>query len=93
MARVAAAADHLETWEVSMAHRNHPYWRLRHQSVLEFLLTHPTVKREACALATGYSPWQVSRIVNSSAFRDRLEKAFRYRLIEIARLRVERGAR
>jgi hypothetical protein len=73
---------------MSMTRRSNPRWRIRHQSVLEFLLRHPAAKREACALATGYSPWQVSRIVNSPSFRDRLEQAFRYRLMEVARLRV-----
>ena len=42
----------------------------------------------AIALATGYSAWQVSRIVNSPSFRARLEQAFHCRLVEIARLRV-----
>ena len=64
-------------------------WQQRHQAVLEFVLANPTAKREACARATDYSPWQVSRIVNSPGFRDRLEQAFHYRLLEMARLRVE----
>ena len=39
-------------------------------------------------IVTPHSPWQVSRIVKSPSFRDRLEQAFRYKLMEVAHLRV-----
>jgi hypothetical protein len=71
-----------------MSRYSHPRWRRRHQAVLEFVAANPIAKREAVALATGYSLWQVSRIVNSPSFRSRLEQAFRYRLMEVARHRV-----
>lgn len=71
-----------------MSDQHHPRWRQRHQAVLEFILANPIARREVVALATGYSPWQISRIANSPNFRDRLEQAFHYRLMEIARLRV-----
>ena len=71
-----------------MSVNSHPRWRPRYQAILEFVLQNPIANREACALATGYSPWQVSRIVNSLAFRERLKQAFDLRMVEIVRLRV-----
>jgi hypothetical protein len=73
-----------------MARSSHPRWRNRHRSVLEFVLANPLANRDAVATATGYSPWQVSRIMNSPDFRERLEREDRYRLDLIARLRVNR---
>ena len=73
-----------------MALSSHPRWRARHQSVLEFVLANPLARREAVASATGYSPWQVSRIMNSPDFRCRLMQAFDLRMAEIARLHVWR---
>ena len=73
-----------------MSRYPYPRWRRRHQAVLEFVAANPLAKREAVALATGYSPWQVSRIVNSPDFRERLKKACHLRMAEIARLHVWR---
>ena len=72
-----------------MSENGHPRWQPRHQALLEFVLANPTAKREACARATGYSPWQVSRIINSPSFRGRLERAFHLRMVEFARLKAD----
>ena len=72
----------------NLPRHQYPRWRRRHQAVLEFVAANPMAKRDAVALATGYSPWQVSRIIHSPDFRARLEREDRYRLDLIARLRV-----
>src|SRR5262249_38859070 len=71
-----------------MSDNDRSTWRNRHQQLLEFVLVNPAAKRKLCARATGYSPWQVSRIMNSTEFRERLEQAYRLRMTESARLRA-----
>ena len=51
-----------------MTKRPYPAWQRRHGAVLVWLLQHPHRKLYECAAETGYSPSQVSRIVNSPDF-------------------------
>ena len=76
----------------------HPYprWQRRHEGVLQWLLQRPWATLKDCARATGYSPSQISRIVNSPDFRARYNAA--RKIIEadisrsiIARLRCGKG--
>ncbi len=48
-----------------MPKRPYPRWQRRHEGVLLWLLRHPRATLKECARATGYSPSQISRIVNS----------------------------
>ena len=43
-------------------------WQRRHEAVLQWLLSHHTGKLYECARDTGYSPWHLSRIINSQHF-------------------------
>lgn len=56
-----------------MTKRSHPSWRHRHGEVLLWMLQNPGGKQYACAKATGYTPSQISRIVNSPGYLQRLE--------------------
>ena len=63
-----------------MPRRPYPRWRDRHHTVLKLLMEGPLMegpcpKQKDIAHATGYSPWQVSRIINSPDFRRRYEQA------------------
>jgi len=60
-----------------MPKRPYPSWRRRHDTILRLLLEDPTLSQTAIAKATGYSPSQVSRIMNSPDFADRYEIIFR----------------
>jgi hypothetical protein len=51
-----------------MPTRPYPHWQRRHEAVLLWLLQNPTKSLKLCARETGYSPSQVSRIVNSPDF-------------------------
>jgi hypothetical protein len=51
-----------------MSKRPYPKWEPRHEAVLQWLLSHTSGKLYECARDTGYSRWQVSRIVNSPHF-------------------------
>ena len=46
----------------------YPRWQRRHEAVLQWLLSHHTGKLYECARETGYSPWPLSRIINSQHF-------------------------
>ena len=48
--------------------RPYPHWQRRHEAVLQWLLSHHTGKLYECARDTGYSPWHLSRIINSQHF-------------------------
>ena len=58
--------------------RPSPRWQRRHEAVLQWLLSHHTGKLYECARDTGYSPWHLSRIINSqhfqSVYRGEIEK-------------------
>ena len=79
-----------------MPKRPYPHWQRRHDAVLQWLLQRPWEKLNDCARATGYSPSQISRIVNSPDFRAHYRAA--HKIIEadisrsiIARLRCGKG--
>lgn len=55
--------------------RPYPTWQRRHEAVLSFLVAHPERKLVDCAAATGYSRWQLSRIVSSHGFNIRYQAA------------------
>ena len=48
-----------------MPKRPYPRWQRRHEGVFRLLLQRPRTTLIECARATGYSPSQISRIVNS----------------------------
>ena len=48
-----------------MPKRPYPRWQRRHEGVFRLLLQRPRTTLKECARATGYSPSQISRIVNS----------------------------
>lgn len=58
-----------------MPKRTYPRWQRRHDAVLRWLLQNPARTLNECAGATGYSPSQISRIVNSPDFRTRYRAA------------------
>ncbi len=58
-----------------MPKRPYPRWQRRHDAVLQFLLQNPSKKLNDCARAAGYSPSQVSRIVNSPDFQEHFRAA------------------
>jgi len=51
----------------------HPYprWQRRHEAILTLMVEKPHLMRSEVASATGYSRWQVSRIINAPDFRER----------------------
>ena len=53
----------------------HPHWQPRHEQVLLWFLRNPSGRQYDCAKATGYTPSQISRIVNSPDFKLRYESA------------------
>ena len=60
------------TISASAAHRSpHPRWQRRHEAILTLLVDKPHLMRSEVARATGYSRWQVSRIINAPDFRAR----------------------
>ena len=79
-----------------MPKRPYPRWQRRHEGVLLWLLQHPWAKLNDCARATGYSPSQISRIINSPDYQRHYRAA--RKIIEeeisrsiIARLRCGKG--
>jgi len=54
-----------------MPRRAYPRWRRRHEAILRLMVDKPQLKRSEVATATGYSRWQVSRIMNAPDFRAR----------------------
>ena len=51
--------------------RPYPRWQRRHEAVLRLMVEKPHLMRSQIANATGYSRWQVSRIMNAPDFRAR----------------------
>jgi len=54
-----------------MAPRTYPRWQRRHEAILRLIVEKPHLKRCQIASATGYSRWQVSRIMKAPDFRAR----------------------
>ena len=63
-----------------MTRNQHPNWQPRHITVLLWILMNPGGKQYECAKATGYSRWQVSRIVNSPDFKAKFAEAMDRRM-------------
>ena len=68
-----------------MPKRPYPCWQRRHEGVLLWLLQHPARTLKECAGATGYSPSQISRIVNSPDYQRRYNAARKIIEEEISR--------
>jgi len=54
-----------------MPRRPYPRWQRRHEAILRLMVEKPHLMRSQIARATGYSRWQVSRIMNAPDFRAR----------------------
>ena len=54
-----------------MPRHSYPRWQRRHEAVLRLMVEKPHLMRSEVASATGYSRWQVSRIMNAPDFRAR----------------------
>ena len=70
--------------------RPYPRWQRRHEGVLLWLLERPWATLKECARATGYSPSQLSRIVNSPDYQRRYRAARKIIEEEISRSYVRR---
>ncbi len=75
-----------------MPKRPYPRWQRRHESVFRLLLRDPRATLKECARATGYSPSQISRIVNSPDYQCRYDAARRIIEAEISRSVIRRLA-
>ncbi len=73
-----------------MPRRPYPRWRRRHQAILQAVVENPCTKRKEIARTTDYSPWQVSRIINSPDFQERYERMRKIIERELTRQYVER---
>ena len=73
-----------------MPKRPYPRWQRRHECVLDWLLERPWATLEECAFATGYSPSQLSRIVNSPDYQRRYRAARKIIEEKISRLYLSR---
>ena len=51
-----------------MPRRPYPRWQRRHEAILRLMMEKPHLMRPQIASATGYSRWQVSRIINAPDF-------------------------
>ena len=60
-----------------MPKRPYPTHQRRHDAILLSILENPLQTQKQIAIATGYSPSQVSRILSSADFRGRYEAIFR----------------
>ncbi len=54
--------------------RPYPRWQRRHEAILRLMVEKPHLMRSEIANATGYSHWQVSRIMNAPDFRARYKQ-------------------
>ncbi len=75
-----------------MPKRPYPRWQRRHESVFRLLLQHPRATLKECARATGYSPSQISRIVNSPDYQRHYRAARKIIDEEISRSVIRRLA-
>jgi len=75
-----------------MPKRPYPRWQRRHESVFRLLLRDPRTTLKECARATGYSPSQISRIVNSPDYQRHYRAARKIINEEISRSVIRRLA-
>ena len=54
-----------------MSRSKYPTWQRRYDGVLLWVIEHPCATQTECASATGYTTWQISRIMSSPEFRQR----------------------
>ncbi len=73
-----------------MPKRPYPRWQRRHESVFRLLLRDPRTTLKECARATGYSPSQISRIVNSPDYQRRYDAARKIIQEELFRSHIRR---
>lgn len=73
-----------------MTRRPYPRWQRRHEAILRLIVDEPRLTLAKIAAATGYSPWQLSRIINSPDFRERHEQMRAVINRELIRRYVER---
>ena len=76
-----------------MPKRPYPRWQRRHESVFLWLLQRPRATLKECARATGYSPSQISRIVNSPDYQRHYRAARKIIEEEISRSVIRRLGR
>ena len=75
-----------------MPKRPYPRWQRRHEGVFRLLLQRPRTTLKECARATGYSPSQISRIVNSPDYQRHYRAARKIINEEISRSVIRRQA-
>ena len=75
-----------------MPKRPYPRWQRRHEGVFRLLLQRPRTTLKECARATGYSPSQISRIVNSPDYQRHYRAARKIINEEISRSVIRRLA-
>ena len=75
-----------------MPKRPYPRWQRRHEGVFRLLLQRPRTTLKECARATGYSPSQISRIVNSPDYQRHYRAARKIIDEEISRSVIRRLA-
>ncbi len=73
-----------------MPKRPYPRWQRRHEGVFRLLLQRPRATLKECARATGYSPSQISRIVNSPDYQRHYNAARKIIDAEISRSVIRR---
>ena len=57
-----------------MPRRPYPRWQRRHEAILRLIVEKPHLMQSEIASATGYSRWQISRIINAPDFRARYKQ-------------------
>lgn len=73
-----------------MPKRPYPRWQRRHHAVLQWLLQNPARTLNECARDNGYSPSQISRIVNSPDFQYRFLAARKIVEVEVSKSVIRR---
>ena len=74
-----------------MPKRPYPRWQRRHEAVLTWLLQNPAKKLKDCARELGYTPSQISRIVNSPDFQRRYHTAVAIHRREVSLAIIREG--
>ena len=69
--------------------RPYPRWQRRHEVVLCWMIANLRGKQKDCAVATGYSSSQISRIINSPDFQRHYRAAREVIESEVSRSRIE----
>ena len=57
-----------------MSRHPYPRWQRRHEAILRLVMEKPHLMRSQIASTTGYSRWQISRIINAPGFRERYKQ-------------------